>query len=98
MLRLMRRPPDSCMPRQFLKGSVMKRLVGIVVIVLSQFCTLTVCKAMSMTKPSAFRSGISRSEEHTSELQSRGHLVCRLLLEKRQFFIIYCCHSTIGFC
>src|SRR5690625_5862277 len=24
-----------------------------------------------------------RSEEHTSELQSRGHLVCRLLLEKR---------------
>src|SRR5207253_10714302 len=25
---------------------------------------------------------IHRSEEHTSELQSRGHLVCRLLLEK----------------
>src|SRR5437660_3106222 len=25
---------------------------------------------------------IPRSEEHTSELQSRGHLVCRLLLEK----------------
>src|SRR5690625_5542155 len=25
---------------------------------------------------------IDRSEEHTSELQSRGHLVCRLLLEK----------------
>src|SRR5690625_1062553 len=25
----------------------------------------------------------SRSEEHTSELQSRGHLVCRLLLEKQ---------------
>src|SRR5690625_4239632 len=25
---------------------------------------------------------ILRSEEHTSELQSRGHLVCRLLLEK----------------
>src|SRR5690625_6833703 len=27
---------------------------------------------------------ISRSEEHTSELQSRGHLVCRLLLEKKK--------------
>src|SRR5690625_1766109 len=27
--------------------------------------------------------GIERSEEHTSELQSRGHLVCRLLLEKK---------------
>src|SRR5690625_6047419 len=30
----------------------------------------------------ALRSG--RSEEHTSELQSRGHLVCRLLLEKKK--------------
>src|SRR5690625_6073281 len=27
--------------------------------------------------------GARRSEEHTSELQSRGHLVCRLLLEKK---------------
>src|SRR5690625_6104534 len=30
--------------------------------------------------PTAIR---SRSEEHTSELQSRGHLVCRLLLEEK---------------
>src|SRR5437870_8258016 len=28
--------------------------------------------------------GTTRSEEHTSELQSRGHLVCRLLLEKKK--------------
>src|SRR5690625_5871518 len=28
-----------------------------------------------------FQSGLSRSEEHTSELQSRGHLVCRRLPE-----------------
>src|SRR5690625_5675278 len=28
-----------------------------------------------------------RSEEHTSELQSRGHLVCRLLLEKKKKII-----------
>src|SRR5690625_725356 len=27
---------------------------------------------------------LDRSEEHTSELQSRGHLVCRLLLEKKK--------------
>src|SRR5690625_6088545 len=27
-----------------------------------------------------------RSEEHTSELQSRGHLVCRLLLEKKKTY------------
>src|SRR5439155_23055346 len=30
------------------------------------------------------RRGARRSEEHTSELQSRGHLVCRLLLEKKK--------------
>src|SRR5690625_6033875 len=28
----------------------------------------------------------ARSEEHTSELQSRGHLVCRLLLEKKNTY------------
>src|SRR5690625_6312593 len=36
----------------------------------------------------------TRSEEHTSELQSRGHLVCRLLLEKKQhndnLYPVYC--------
>src|SRR5690625_5337291 len=31
--------------------------------------------------------GKRRSEEHTSELQSRGHLVCRLLLEKKKINI-----------
>src|SRR2546422_3726148 len=30
------------------------------------------------------RQGAHRSEEHTSELQSRLHLVCRLLLEKKK--------------
>src|SRR5690625_5638628 len=29
---------------------------------------------------------LKRSEEHTSELQSRGHLVCRLLLEKKNTY------------
>src|SRR5439155_18333902 len=33
-----------------------------------------------------------RSEEHTSELQSRGHLVCRLLLEKKKKR--YCAHPS----
>src|SRR5687768_18090792 len=32
----------------------------------------------------AMPSNVSRSEEHTSELQSRLHLVCRLLLEKKK--------------
>src|SRR5215813_14465790 len=30
------------------------------------------------------RAHVARSEEHTSELQSRPHLVCRLLLEKKK--------------
>src|SRR5690625_6774430 len=33
--------------------------------------------------PSGPSADVARSEEHTSELQSRGHLVCRLLLEKK---------------
>src|SRR5437660_8624188 len=35
-------------------------------------------------RPPALPAGELRSEEHTSELQSRGHLVCRLLLEKKK--------------
>src|SRR5690625_6796131 len=34
--------------------------------------------------PNAVSTPPWRSEEHTSELQSRGHLVCRLLLEKKK--------------
>src|SRR5690349_23466573 len=37
-----------------------------------------------MLGPSASASGAGRSEEHTSELQSRRDLVCRLLLVKKQ--------------
>src|SRR3712207_7383225 len=33
--------------------------------------------------------GDVRSEEHTSELQSRQYLVCRLLLEKKKKFLLY---------
>src|SRR3712207_8093927 len=31
---------------------------------------------------------LTRSEEHTSELQSRQYLVCRLLLEKKNMFLL----------
>src|SRR2546425_6832099 len=34
-----------------------------------------------------FRPGESRSEEHTSELQSLAYLVCRLLLEKKKILL-----------
>src|SRR5690554_7683917 len=45
-------------------------------------CAATSGDAASAT--SSTRSRSMRSEEHTSELQSRPHLVCRLLLEKKK--------------
>src|SRR5271157_4958567 len=39
--------------------------------------------AGALNNPSVYSRAASRSEEHTSELQSRPHLVCRLLLEKK---------------
>src|SRR2546429_4203219 len=41
----------------------------------------TTCSRRSVSRR---RRAASRSEEHTSELQSRLHLVCRLLLEKKK--------------
>src|SRR2546422_1131103 len=38
----------------------------------------------STTSPRRSKPSVGRSEEHTSELQSRLHLVCRLLLEKKK--------------
>src|SRR3712207_8665077 len=38
--------------------------------------------------------GGSRSEEHTSELQSRQYLVCRLLLEKKKHAFALLLHTT----
>src|SRR5690625_5633518 len=40
-------------------------------------------RVMQDIKAQGAYAGVVRSEEHTSELQSRGHLVCRLLLEKK---------------
>src|SRR3712207_8554509 len=39
--------------------------------------------------------GVLRSEEHTSELQSRQYLVCRLLLEKKKKKYIHECTSAL---
>src|SRR5437870_6857815 len=47
-----------------------------------------------------FALGFYRSEEHTSELQSRGHLVCRLLLEKKKLrlnFGMLIAQTRLGF-
>src|SRR5690554_7247723 len=38
----------------------------------------------------------NRSEEHTSELQSRPHLVCRLLLEKKNYHLVVYLGANLG--
>src|SRR3712207_7664093 len=38
-----------------------------------------------------YRMSVTRSEEHTSELQSRQYLVCRLLLEKKKKTSLFTC-------
>src|SRR3712207_8805559 len=44
---------------------------------------------------SGFFGGQLRSEEHTSELQSRQYLVCRLLLEKKKHYSLRISSSSI---
>src|SRR3712207_8753908 len=52
--------------------------------------------SQTMTFPSR---SVSRSEEHTSELQSRQYLVCRLLLEKKKkHYIRYITSVSLGYC
>src|SRR3989449_4526251 len=46
--------------------------------------SVTISSRESVRADSSGRVSVSRSEEHTSELQSRLHLVCRLLLEKKK--------------
>src|SRR5439155_16438819 len=44
------------------------------------------CTKCSLEHPAVLGTALrTRSEEHTSELQSRGHIVCRLLLEKKKY-------------
>src|SRR3712207_7948066 len=45
--------------------------------------------AATSSPPRCARTGSTRSEEHTSELQSRQYLVCRLLLEKKRTRLTY---------
>src|SRR2546429_5550670 len=44
----------------------------------------TLAETPEALRPAPKEAAVKRSEEHTSELQSRLHLVCRLLLEKKK--------------
>src|SRR2546422_8130737 len=71
---MIRRPPRSTLfPYTTLFRSVILTL------------SLTACRHSRVKRAAAREtSAVARSEEHTSELQSRLHLVCRLLLEEKK--------------
>src|SRR5437870_7340240 len=53
-----------------------------------KYAAATLAKAEQQLRAAEEAYAHRRSEEHTSELQSRGHLVCRLLLEKKNKSVI----------
>src|SRR5687768_18039737 len=87
------------MLKKFIERPVLSTVVSIILLLLGglSLYTLPVTLFPDIAPPSvqvtAFYPGanaevvarsVARSEEHTSELQSRLHLVCRLLLEKKK--------------
>src|SRR2546422_6814316 len=78
---MIRRPPRSTLfPYTTLFRSVLGRIRGAVTV--PHFARAAAPMLSSLILGATDRAG--RSEEHTSELQSRLHLVCRLLLEKKK--------------
>src|SRR5258708_18872505 len=85
---MIRRPPRSTLfPYTTLFRSLMGRCHWRTATCLRRSITAGLCRRST--------TGSTRSEEHTSELQSPDHLVCRLLLEKKKnnvkrFHAAYC--------
>src|SRR5258708_30022495 len=60
-----------------------------------------VCLKLSRSRAVDRKTGIvvnERSEEHTSELQSPDHLVCRLLLEKKNRIVVPSMNVSYAYC
>src|SRR2546422_2932239 len=88
---MIRRPPRSTLfPyttlfRSYLRASFMRALVRF----LLPFFLRERRRCRRLRRVSSERKALGfRSEEHTSELQSRLHLVCRLLLEKKKKSVV----------
>src|SRR3989442_4701984 len=92
---MIRRPPRSTLfpyttlfrsPRVFCPTPDVRRPTPFFGFVRKPALIKRLCRRPTLLKANCFsapRLQGSRSEEHTSELQSRPHLVCRLLLEKK---------------
>src|SRR3712207_7704440 len=81
---MIRRPPRSTLfPYTTLFRSVDAQLAQI-------YANLdATLQAIGASRASMVKTTIYRSEEHTSELQSRQYLVCRLLLEKKKWRFVH---------
>src|SRR5439155_16187176 len=78
-------PPRSTL---FPYTTLFRSSIGIVMtVLLSCSTTASAQSSINQTLGLLIDNKTYRSEEHTSELQSRGHLVCRLLLEKKKKYI-----------
>src|SRR5690554_7030403 len=62
--------------------SFSRHQVDAVLVLLHSFSSWLACRSIPIVRVEVRH---DRSEEHTSELQSRPHLVCRLLLEKKNY-------------
>src|SRR2546422_7154504 len=83
---MIRRPPRSTLfPYTTLFRSLFSSSDATVIALTPIGDTLVACRTGQVLLTIRLVSSmVSRSEEHTSELQSRLHLVCRLLLEKKK--------------
>src|SRR3712207_7587322 len=87
---MIRRPPRSTLfPYTTLFRSLFNPVAGWLV---DRFETRRVLALSALAQ--ALAVGALRSEEHTSELQSRQYLVCRLLLEKKKTGSAFASHSA----
>src|SRR3712207_8319392 len=94
---MIRRPPRSTLfpyTTLFRSGSTRRRGSGLGRCL--QTCrrnsgtrSVTTCVLPGRPRRNSGRRRGSRSEEHTSELQSRQYLVCRLLLEKKNTIVMF---------
>src|SRR5438445_2117444 len=85
---IIRRPPRSTLfPYTTLFRSSAVRDHRVIVTATASTTPLVMASWVGPGTHEAITSGVVRSEEHTSELQSRQYLVCRLLLEKKKIIL-----------
>src|SRR3712207_8429560 len=80
------RSPDPCQPLPWVHSGVMAGH--------SKWAGIKHKKAIVDSRRGKLFTKLARSEEHTSELQSRQYLVCRLLLEKKT--TLPCIFATVS--